>query len=859
LSSTDVLPPAEAYNLAVLTFQENRDPSGLLRARTTYADQIIAKEFAEVRDKFPVPVSLAAVGGYGRGELFPFSDIDLLILVASEAHVGQLKDPLADLLRRLWDAQLRVSHSVRTVAECCQLHEQNAELNISLLDIRFLDGEQTLFADLQRKLPEATKRYASELSRLLIALARQRHGKYNNTVYQLEPNVKEAPGGIRDLHVLRWLSQLSPGHQAIQEARTEVELEPDAVARQQGPVRSPKELLFQLRCFLHLEAGRDSNLFTFELQDEVARRLPDTPVPPKDWMRTYYRHARQLFNATQRALEYAESQDPSLIRQFRSWRSRLSSSEFTVSRERVYLRNAAETLSSPESALRLFSFVGRHGIRISWDTHRRVRLELEKLGKAFAAGQARWQSWAELFSQSHAAVALQDMLETGLLAVAIPQWEHVDGLVVRDFYHRYTVDEHTLVAIDSFDRLLAASEDSLLRFRNLAVDENDPASLRLSLLLHDIGKGREGGDHVTSSLEIARTVLENLHVPPDKQKAVLFLIGHHLDLSLIMNGRDLEDAATARFLTSRVETQEDLRRLTLLTFSDTSAVNPTAMSPWRLEQLWRVYSLGAEQLTRELASDKVSSESESALGDLPRDLLPFVTGFPKRYVRTHSTAEIAHHRSLEQSSRREGVAVEIGREAGAYSMTVLAHDKPGLFAALCGTLASFGLNIVRGEAASNSAGCVLDIMRFTDPHRTLELNPAEANRLQWTVECVVRGSVQVDDLLKRRRPAPRPTREASIAPSVQFDNEASDSATLIEFVGEDRPGLMYDLASAITRVGCNIEVVMIDTEAHKAADVLYVTREGHKLDDEMQERLCANLLKAAVYDPARSERGAGNS
>jgi [protein-PII] uridylyltransferase len=192
---------------------------------------------------------------------------------------------------------------------------------------------------------------------------------------------------------------------------------------------------------------------------------------------------------------------------------------------------------------------------------------------------------------------------------------------------------------------------------------------------------------------------------------------------------------------------------------------------------------------------------------------------------------------------RDGVAIEIHREPGAYAMTVLAADQPGLFAALCGTLASFGMNIVKAEAGSNSSGCALDEFRFADPARTLELNPEEVERLRWTVECVVRGAIEVSDLLKRRRPKSRPA--ASRTPStIRFDNLASDSSTLLNFAGEDRPGLLFDLASALTKADCNIEVVLVNTEGHQAIDVLYITQQGGKLDsatrDDLQARLAAS-------------------
>jgi [protein-PII] uridylyltransferase len=218
---------------------------------------------------------------------------------------------------------------------------------------------------------------------------------------------------------------------------------------------------------------------------------------------------------------------------------------------------------------------------------------------------------------------------------------------------------------------------------------------------------------------------------------------------------------------------------------------------------------------------------------------------PKRYLRTHTREDIEHHLELYKRAEKDGAAVEIIHRGGTYLMTVLTRDRPGLFASLCGALASFGMNIVKAEAASNAAGFVLDLLRFTDPMRTLELNPSEMDELLHTIKGVVNGAIETGDLLKRRRGPPRPRREAKIAAAIRFDNRASDISTLIDFDGEDRPGLLYDLASALSRSGCDIEVLMIDTQAHKATDVFYVTRGGRKLDQAAQAKLHDDLLRAA--------------
>jgi [protein-PII] uridylyltransferase len=513
----------------------------------------------------------------------------------------------------------------------------------------------------------------------------------------------------------------------------------------------------------------------------------------------------------------------------------------------VFLRNPGETVRSVEGILRLFTFVARHGLKLSWDAQRRLRSATEAFRDELRVSPLPWEAWHELFSQPDVAVALADMQETGILAAAIPEWESIDGLVVRDFYHRYTVDEHTLVAIGVIDGLATPKAHMPQRFQNLFEEEQDPALVRLALLLHDLGKGTKPGDHVAGSLAAAPAILARLGAPAETQAAILFLIEHHLDLSLIMNARDLDDPATARYLTSRIETQEALRRLALLSFADISAVNPTAMTPWRTEQLWRVYSMGSEQLTRELVTDRIEHAPALVSGEsVGPDLARFLEGFPMRYLRTHARKEIEHHLALKRQSQETGIAVEIAPLAGAYVVTVLAWDRAGLFAMVCGALAGFGMNIVRAEAFGNAHGVALEVMRFTDPMRTLELNPDEMDRLRWTIERAVTRSIEVNELLKRRRASPRLSRGARILPTVRFNNEASDLSTLIDFTGEDRPGLLHDLASALATAGCNIEVVMIDTEAHKAIDVFYVTYEGRKLDDALQERLQLELMRAAT-------------
>ena len=832
----------ETFRNLASRFEQDRDAKLLLESRTEAVDALVKDAAARC---FPspeeLPFFLCAVGGYGRCELFPYSDIDLLIAVDSEAALNSLAQPLSGFLRELWDEGLRVSHSVRTIAECSRLQGANPELHVSLLDRRFLAGGSAMWNVFTGELDNAFGRYSSTIVSRLVDLTRARHAKFNNTIFHLEPNIKETCGAIRDLHLVRWLAKLMPHRDLLQETAADFNS-----GEAGGQFASPLSFLFAQRVFLHLKTRRDANLLTFELQDQSARLLPDEPTPPQDWMRRYFGFARRVFQTSLRALDLTENESRSPVSQLRERQSFLSTEEFTVLRERILLRNPAGTLHSPAALLQLFCFAGRHGLRLAWDTQRLFSQALPSLESQFQSDPPPWSAWRELFIQPHASLALDEMQKTGLLPVAIPAWEAIDSLVVRDFYHRYTVDEHTLVAIQTIDNLVNQASHTPARLRQLMAEEERAPLLRIALLLHDLGKGTRPGEHVRGSVETAPAVMDRLGVPPEDQASIQFLIAHHLDLSMIMTGRDLEDPATARFLTSRVETQEDLRRLTLVTYADISAVNTTAMTPWRLEQLWHVYLLGSQQLTRELASNRLHRVKHiEALKECSPALSEFLEGFPKRYLRTHPAEEINRHAELASISKQEGVALTIEPEAGFWLLTVLADDHPGLFASLCGVLASFGMNILKGEASSNASGTALDVFRFSDPNQTLELNREEVNRLQRTVEGVVRGTLEVSDLLKRRRSARRFTSESMVAPTVEFNNQASDSATLIDFQAEDRPGLLYDLASTISRNDCNIDVVMIDTEAHKAIDVFYVTCRGCKLDAPAQQSLRANLLKAA--------------
>jgi [protein-PII] uridylyltransferase len=746
-----------------------------------------------VQPSFPSGVALAATGGFGRAELFPHSDVDLLIAVESEPQIESLRSSVSAFLQSLWDSGLRPSHAVQTVAYCAAEHEDNVELTISLLDRRRLAGDPAMYTWLDERVAVFLERQGAGIARTLVQRTAARHEKYQDTIYHLEPNLKDTPGALRDLQTVRWLSALLHRESA-------------------DDLRAAFAFLAALRARLHEAAGRDQNVLSFDAQESMSD-------DPAQLMRSYYRHARLVDRALDRAIDAVETLPGTLLNRFHEWRSRLSTPDFTVSRDRVLLRNPSQL----SSGLALFEFAARHQLRLAPSTADRIGgIPIE----------TTWDDWRALLSLPKPSAGLRAMQNAGALAGAIPEWRYIECLVVRDFYHRYTVDEHSLVAIASLENIGDA------RFADLFSEIEDPWLIRFALLMHDIGKG-SGNDHVEESLRIAKGVLSRLRAPDADRAAIEFLIARHLELSTVMSSRDLHDRATAALLASRLGTVERLKQLVILTYADISAVNPESMTPWRLEQLWQVYLLAHAELTRGLDTERI----HEAGGESP-DRAAFLEGLPVRYLRTHSEEQIAAHLDMARQLDARPVAIDITHDRRVYQLTLLTRDRAGLFAAVAGALSGLGMSIVKAEAFSNARGVIVDTFTFADPHRTLELNPSEIDRVRGIIRRVVEGKQDAAQLLRARPKPPAGSRGAQLKPRVRLTDDASESSTLVEIVAQDRPGLLYSLAHAISEAGCNIEVVLIDTEAHKALDVFYVTSNGRKLTPELARRLEKDLLAA---------------
>jgi [protein-PII] uridylyltransferase len=859
------------------------------RDRTGLVDRIVTqlyRELVSAEPGAPKNLCLVAVGGYGRQELYPNSDIDLLFLHDAGRASEEWREPIAALARTLWDLRLTVGHSTHTLAECSELHRDNLEFSISLLDARYLAGDAPLFARLHEKaVPELMARDRQDLVGDLLEATRRRHRKHGETIFHLEPNIKESPGGLRDYHVSRWLALIA------ELDRTGRWAEPEGLwpAALEAPSREAFRFLAAVRCFLHAQKQRDDNHLTYELQDQAAALgiggqpsggAPQS-LPPSDWMRSYFRHARAIDRLTAHFVDDATPSRSSLYGLFQDWRSRLSNADFAVVRGRVYPRQPAAELSGPGLLLDLFEMTARHGLELSREAERWAEEATRGLGARAASDPAIWKQLGRILVLPHAPRALRAMHRVGALVALFPEFRAVDALVIRDFYHRYTVDEHSFMTIQNLTELRARGRQAApgsaeppqspselvesweQRLAEVFAELERPELLLLALLFHDVGKGMPAADHVEGSLEAVERIFARLGVEPQDRETMRFLILRHLEMSSTFQRRDIFDPEVVRTFAMKMGVPERLKMLCLLTYADIKAVNPEALTPWKAEMLWRLYAAASNWLSRSLDDQRVralapagASEAHLAKARRVRELLAasgddpgqtlnaYLEGFPQRYLETHTPEEIAGHYRMARRLPEHRVELALAKRGPWYELTVVTPDRPFLFASLTGTLATWGMNILKADAFGNAAGLALDTFRFVDLYRTLELNPSEIERFQKSVTDVLTGQVRLAALMDHRPGPLKPQRpKVEIPTQIHFDDTSSAHSTLLELVTRDRPGLLYRVSSTLSELGCNTEVALIDTEGEKVIDVFYLRAGGAKLDSREQQKIRAALLE----------------
>jgi [protein-PII] uridylyltransferase len=856
-------------------FELNRDGLRATEARSTLVDELVQRFWAAETGADPAlaeGVVIAAVGGYGRRQLFPFSDIDLFVCVDKRLE-QRAREPIRRTSQSLWDCGMQVSLATRAASECERFDPENAEFGLSLLDLRRVAGDARMFAALRDKsVARMASRSAAAIGAELARLTLARHARYGDTLFHLEPNIKDCPGGLRDANVCQWLRRLHGG-----EAGGLGEEFAEAL-----------RFLAALRCFLHYRHGRDDNTLDWQAQDAAAAARTGLPaassagVDAAYWMRVYFRHARTLERCLQRAAEDAglrlEVALP--LRRIRV----PAGAGFHIANGRLELEpktaGGIDPAREPETVLEAFAAMARSGARFTQASEERIEDAIPVLSANLEEGPGLWRRLCAVLTGERAGRALRSMHALGVLELILPEFHGIDALVIRDAYHRYTVDEHTFVLIDTLHGLQAEEAGQNApktgewreKFGAMLAELQNPGLLFLAALLHDTGKGRSGGSHAAESAQLARGVLKRLEMDAYDSALVMQLIEMHLEMSAALR-RDIFDAETVRTFAAKVQTHEALRMLALFTYADIAAVHPDALTPWKAENLWRLTMSTANQMDRSVDEERVHAEGggDGATARISvagrrggsredekiarmvslrpqqrAELEGFLEGFPERYVSTRSAETMLQHFDMTLQFAQQPFQLAFQHAQPVSEITLVTADRPRLFAGMAAALAVWGMNVVTADAFANAAGVVVDSFRFTDTFRTLELNADERERFADSVREMVAGQAPLRKLPGGRRRAPKVTVETRI----EFDPAASSHSTLLQVVAQDLPGLLRAISATLSDLGYNVEVALVDTEGETAIDVFYLTREGRLLSAAQQQELREALL-VAIEDNAR--------
>jgi len=772
----------------------------------------------------PLPAALVALGGYGRKHLCPYSDIDLLIVFGGA--IGTTEEQfLRELLHPLWDAGFVVGHQVRDIGELAEPETGNPEFLVALTDARFIAGDENLFArvDAAFRAPRARALTLGALSALVDA----RYTAFSGTLYQLEPDVKESPGGLRDVAAARAIAALADPALLLPGREDERAL------------AQAEEFLLRTRALLHLARHRNDNVLRHELQETIAASLgypgASAQQQVEGLMADYFRHARVVA----RMLERVRRSAPAPV-----------GANLGRTSGGVRFIDERQASREPVTWLGAFAAAVEAGTNVADGTLDLIRKHADGRGVDDLLPTPGDREALLRFLQPRPGLyaRLSEMHDCGLLGRILPPFASITHRVVRDFYHKYTVDEHTLQAVRNLERL-AGDDPPQPRFAAILREIESPELLVLALLLHDVGKWRDG-DHDVESVRQAENLLDRLALPEAARETVLFLIRHHLAMSQVAFRRDTEDPEIVRNFAGLVGTEDRLKQLCLITLADVAAVSPETLTKWKEELLWRLYVDAYHYATVSYGDDLID-RTQSAVAECierrPPDLgaaevASFLEGLPRRYLQLFDRRTVYGHARLARNIHSDEVHVRVVAAQAAWEITVITLDKPMLFANICGVLSSFGMDILRGHAMTSTTGLVVDVFQFTDGERFLAANPDASDVIVHAIEDVVAGrSTAAERLRGRRYGLSRRRPLAAVAPIVRADGSASRRYTVLEIVASDEPGLLYRISHGIASDGCAIDLVLIATEGHRAVDVFHVTKNGAKLTAPEQEALAGRL------------------
>jgi len=832
----------------------------------------------------PVPLLLIATGGYGRGELCPHSDIDILFL-HNAATRGQKSHPfiaavVGQVLYMLWDVGLKVGHATRSVSEAVEQANKDMQAKTALLEARLVVGDRAFYDIFRATLvKECVRGHESEYIAARMADQRERHEKHGDSVYMQEPNVKNGCGGLRDLQNLLWMAFFKYGVLTLEELRRQGFVE----RAEQRQLETAYDFILRVRNALHYLTDRPCDTIGLGLQlqlaDEFGYRHHDILRRTEAFMRDYYTHARNIFlltNTLAERMAIKPARFGKLASLLRRGRKDETLDGFVFRDGLIGATSPGIFREDPLRLMRVFRYAQQRGAELSPDLRVLVRQNLKLVNRGFqCAAETRETFLAILQQKGKVARVLRMMHEVEFLGKLLPEFGRLTCLVQHEFFHQYTADEHTLHVVEHLDRVLDATEPPHLSYKKIFQQLEHPHVLYLAILLHDVGKAANVKLHAEASNALARKVAQRLKLGADETAELVFLVRDHLKLSLLSQRRDIDDHATIDSAVRIVKYQADLDALMLLTFVDAAGTSVKSWTEWKEALLWELYhrttqaieggeraqhilSQRIEQLYREVSAqlkDQLALEEIYSHFEL----------MPASYYINTSAEEAGQHLQLIHRFLQRQAEAEKAEDAfvpvidwqsfpsqGNSRVTICTWDRLGLFSKIAGAFASAELHVLSAHIYTRGDHVVLDQFGVCDQLLQAVTDPKQIQAAEQMLQRALTNQEtiefrQVLEKIRASRGAVPRLREVRIPTIIEFDNEISESRTVVEVQAEDRVGLLFTLTNTLSELSLDISFAKIFTEKGAAIDSFYVQdHDGQKIADTGRLDQIKAKLEAAI-------------
>ncbi|MCR9257875.1 MAG: [protein-PII] uridylyltransferase [Alphaproteobacteria bacterium] len=828
-------------------FLETNDGEMAIHALSHATDAVIRALFHVVTHVlYPAPnpsegdrIALVAVGGYGRGEMAPFSDIDLLFLTAVR-RAPRVEQVIEGLLYFLWDLGLKVGQSSRTVDDCLRLAAQDVTIRTTLVDARLLDGDEALYRTLEKSFADSiTPSVIVSFMEAKLAEAEERRGRLGDSRYVLEPNIKDGKGGLRDLHTLLWIAKVAYGTQTVDHLVAQ-----DAInqtdARQ---LIKAQKYLWTLRCHLHWLTERAEERLTFDVQPELAARMGYmdrvSNKAVERFMKHYFTVAKKMGDLTRifcAAIE-AEHQRKPRLRLPSLFRSTPQFGDLALVRDRLSVGRDDAFEHDPVNILRLFHTAMTEDLLIHPQALRLLQSSLNRVDNDLRKDPEANRLFMEILASPKGAERmLRRMSEAGVLGKFIPDFGRISAQMQFDMYHVFTTDEHTLRAVGILHEIEAGDLSEIAPIASRVVHlVQSRRALHLAVFLHDIGKGRQE-EHSLVGERIAKRLGPRLGLTEEETETTAWLVRNHLYMSLYAFNRDVDDPKTVRDFCDLVKSPERLRLLLVLTVADIRATNEKIWNNWKATLLRELYYRAVEMLSGDVPAAerqraRIQSQQQALKETLPdfkeADFEAFVSKTsPSYWLSVDTETQARHARMMREATRHDAPLLIEMRDIpdrDVTEVTVCATDHPGLFSQIAGGLAIVGVNVVDARIHTMSHGIAIDTLHVQSAEAGPVERPADRARIASAIERAVTGEVWLTSELKKRPgPLPKRAKVFRVSPRVLVDNKASATNTVIEVNGLDRPGFLCDVTRELKNLGLQIHSAKIATYGEMAVDVFYV-------------------------------------